>query len=52
MVIVNKDDDIAGADEIYTTFYECRKCNYDYLMDDFKYCPGCSEKLKWEEGKE
>lgn len=36
-----------GKDEIYCEFFECDKCDNEYIIEGFKYCPGCGRKIKW-----
>ena len=34
-------------EELYTEFYKCTRCKFDFIMSDFKLCPVCGSKIKW-----
>jgi len=48
------DRSTANEDELFTTFYSCpdENCGCYFILDDFKYCPWCGMKLKFDKKKE
>jgi len=41
------DDCYSTTDEIYCTFYKCKKCDSTDLQENFNYCPECGSELEW-----
>ena len=41
------DEMAVGKDEIYAMFYRCPKCNREYLIDGYNFCPDCGVALHW-----
>lgn len=37
-----------SEDEICGTFYKCPKCETDYIISGFSFCPRCGAKIIWE----
>lgn len=35
-----------GADEVFTTFYECTACGSVEIQQGFRYCPNCGKKIE------
>ena len=34
-----------GMDEVYEMWFRCPRCNDEYILKWFKYCPNCGIKL-------
>lgn len=46
-VAIGKAQD-TGYDEWYCPWYQCPKCDQNYIARCFCYCPNCGVKLEWQ----
>jgi hypothetical protein len=30
-------------------WYKCNECEFEYILDNFKYCPNCKLEIDWSE---
>ena len=49
-VIIDKEKNCMGKDELYADWYECPNCSDIYITRRNKYCGNCGVQFQWTEG--